>query len=302
MTVNIDNLAQAHKTLIVEYIQVLNQVSKLPTWILVELFMKDHYLPGFNSFNRYLLLISRPLFNISHSLIRWPTLRYLVRLFVESHIKGKLNELSVSYIYLLQTVSEDDTGVENIRSWLKESSETCEKLASTLISVQSAQGLLSTLWPIAASLLAAFLGVNSLREALATDKLIALAQWIILIPTPMIYLGIFVTSAFWYKRQLFTGFSFFDTLILPSQSQDSTRNIYQLEDEIFKLLDRGKVREFPYDMVSLPITFFSMSFLFLSDWLFGTTRMPDRSDLVFGLMMILGGIFMGFLTRSRKWK
>jgi hypothetical protein len=86
---------------------------------------------------------------------------------------------------------------------------------------------------------------------------------------------------------LFTGFTIFESLLLPSQSQEHRKNLYHVEDEIFNLVNNGKVREFPFDMFTLPITVFNLSSLSLSDWLLDTPGTPGTSDLVFGGLCFL---------------
>jgi len=52
----------------------------------------------------------------------------------------------------------------------------------------------------------------------------------------------FIYSAFTYKRKLFWGLQ-----------QETDKNVYQIEDKLFNLLEKGKTHEFPIDIVTFPI-------------------------------------------------
>lgn len=306
-----EEITHAHFVLLREYISVLNDVSKQKPWVvevgfldlepLIEMLditekRREHWML------RLLRILRIPLRSL-------PTLSYLVRLFVESHVKGKLNELSIAYSYLLQTIPQDYPSVENYRSWLKDTSETCERLSSTLRSLQSVKGVASTLWPVLVSAAATILGVSTLKELIDSYKAAAfnwadLLPWLTFIVFPLVYLGIFVTGAFWYKRELFTRLTFSESIvasILPAlfeRHQDSA-NIYQLENMVFSSLDRGKTLEFQWDILTVPITVGSFALLGLSDWIQDPSKSVDWPIVIISLVGIIGSIN---LISRRKWR
>jgi len=166
-----EEITNAHFVLIREYISVLNDVSKLKSWFVQVGFLDLEPIVEMADITEKRREYMRRSFRIYSLLLRsFPTLSYLVRLFVESHIKERLNELSVAYYYLLQTIPEDHPSVEKYRTWLKSSSETCEKLSSTLSSLQSAKGIASTLWPILVNIVATIVGISTLQELIDQYK------------------------------------------------------------------------------------------------------------------------------------
>lgn len=303
-----EDIARAHAALIGEYINALNQVSKLRSWLIyVELMDINPALEilGTTERRRKYVKILKDVLIPAFRLLRFPTYRfptlsYLIRLFVESHIKGKLNELSISYLYLLQTVPEKHPSAENYRTWLKDTSETCDKLSGTLSSLQSTKGLASTLWPIVVNVAAALLGVSTLKELFTNFSWANLLPWITFIAFPFIYFGIFMTGAFWYKRELFTGITLLESIMQPffKWTQDSANNVYQLEDHVFNLLGRGKNHEFRWDLITIPLSLFSFIPIGLSEWIQDPSKPVDWVFLGVILLAIIGSIS---IISLRKW-
>jgi len=238
-----------------------------------------------------------------------PTLSYLIRLFVESHIKEKLSELSIAYLYLIQTIPEDHPAAENYRAWLKDTSETCEKLSGTLNSLQSAKGLASIFWPILVNIAAALLGISTLKELFTRFSLANFLPWVIFIAIPFAYFFLFLTGAFWYKRELFMGAPFFESIMLSIFSlpddrpifpwlQDSTNNIYQLEDQVFNLLNRGKRHEFRWDILTMPFSFFVLALVGFSEWLNNPSQPISWPGIV---GFLLAAVLSMAIISLRKW-
>jgi hypothetical protein len=203
-------------------------------------------------------------------------------------------------LFLLQTVPESYPSAKEYRAWLKETSEACEKLSGTLSSLQSAKGLASTLWPILVNIAAALLGISTLRDLFTNFNWNSLLPWIAFIGFPFVYLGIFVTGAFWYKRELFTGVTLLESISqsFSAGTQELTKNVYQLEDHTFHLLDRGKSRELQWDMVTIPFSLLGLALVGLSDWIENPSSPVDWPILV----LILGLIFASISIISlRKW-
>jgi hypothetical protein len=164
-------------------------------------------------------------------------------LFVEGHIRRKLKELSKAYLYLSVKAAPD---AKEIREWTKEVSELCEKLAGTLASWSSVKGLVKLLWPLALGGLTAWLKVKDIWGVLEKlDRQTYLTIYFILV-FPAIYLFIFMSAAFSYKRAMFIpGFDAHEQPYVPGSPPHS--NVYLLEDRLFDLLGRGKMREGRWD-------------------------------------------------------
>jgi hypothetical protein len=306
----LEELTQAHSELIRDYILALNDVSKLKSlFVSVDFFGLDSYAvepsnPEKSSkyakvLAQFPLLIDR-LFPVP--ILRIPTLSYLVRLFVESHVKGKLQELSIAYLYLSNTLPDDYPAVENYRTWLKDTSETCDKLSATLSSFQSVKGLASALWPILIYIAGQMLGVTTLREAVQNVDVSSFLSWIVLIVFPILYFCLFITGAIWYKYELFTGFTLFESYFqrhIENTSFDE-QNVYQQEDRIFGLLNRGKVHEIPWDAVTFALV--PIGFILLV--VFDSSGNPiNRSDwILIGLMFLMSLLILVVVPRLRKWK
>ena len=249
MSVNIRNLKKAHYALIARYIDILNQVSKLPFFVPIHHYEVRWANPErrtitarlMNAYLKYFIL----------RLLKYFTLGYMVRLLTESHIKGKLNELSVAYSYLAQQNPRD----KSLVSWLKDTSEDCDKLAVTLTSWQSIRGLVGVLWPVALGIATTRLDVPSSYAILTkvhieASNLTRVGGLIYLLA----YLLCFVGLPFEKKRELFMpGFDLGEKPIDPSAKIENTT--YYLEDQVFNLVGRGKVREIPLDIVVIVLAY-----------------------------------------------
>jgi len=296
--VKLEDLAQAHYELIGRYISVLNEVSKMQSWfVIVDFFHSKHSVITALAAQAKPTRLNNFLGRMVKFQLQLPTLSYLVRLFVESHIKVKLNELSVAYLYLLQTIPEKNRANEKYRAWLKNASESCEMLSGTLNSLQSAKGLASTLWPLAVNATAALLGVSDLKDAFQVLHWSNILSLILFTAFPFVYFGLFMTTAFLHKRELFT-IPFWHRHQLPTISSDPAsvqvfiketlyyeNSIYKLENQIFNLLDRGKISEFQWDMLTLPLSLIGLFLTGIIDWL----QNPNKPfDWIFAGVMFLG--------------
>ena len=262
MNANLSDLKKAHSLLMSKYIDVLNQTANLPFFVAAQFkqVSAEDATPSkvpestASSDNQpekrgYLSLFT-DLFS----------LKYLVQLFVEAHIRGKMLELSVAYSYLAQKHLEDPEYL----TWLRETSEDCTKLAQTLTSWQSIRGIVSIWWPVLISLLTARLGLGSIYEIIDkihidTEILIILG---LIMVFPLIYLSIFISYAFASKRGLFMpGFDRNEKPIDPHEPADIRDTIYYLEDQVFHLAHRKKVREIPLDIIGLATGSFVFAFI-----------------------------------------
>jgi len=166
MTAKLDDLKRTHHTLMVEYVNILNHVSKLP-------FSVDSFQEG--------VVFSQENAHSNKSRIKAGKLslgerygfRFLIRLFVESHIKGKLSLLESSYVQLAQAFETaiDEPSNTEYQIWLKQAEEASAKFANTLSSWHSIRGLVNALWPVVVGFLVAKLGVNDIYQAILKVEL-----------------------------------------------------------------------------------------------------------------------------------
>jgi hypothetical protein len=77
VTAQLDEIKKAHHALMVEYVNILNRVSKLNFFV---------------DFQVTFPINNDKLISIGRLLMKYLTLAFLVRLFAEFHIKGKLRD------------------------------------------------------------------------------------------------------------------------------------------------------------------------------------------------------------------
>jgi hypothetical protein len=252
---NVDQIRLAHRQLIEHYVAVLNQVSQVSFFVRREPSGKK--IPIFMS-----------LFHLG----------VLVELFVESHIKKKLRKLEVSYTQLSQALTTEETAEDknDNQTWLQDTAEATAKFAQTLTSWTSVRGLISTVGPVAVGFIAASLRVDNIYQAVVAVNVGSLAVIGLILWFPFIYFCLFLSMAFAYKRQLFLlgskpfGRSNSDrskhrslfrprALLQKMRSEEQyeyPNNLYKAEDVLFVLLERGKGREFPVDIVAYVLASF----------------------------------------------
>jgi len=284
MTAKLEQLKEAHNTLMVEYVKILNQVSKLPFFVNVNKLNYKHPVSNDSQAN----IIKRtytsilPLLQMAgYFFFRIICIKYFVRLFIESHIKGKLAELKISYTHLSQSLSEDNPAESEFILWLNKTKESCDEFSKTLFSWRSIPGIIATLWPFGLSLLVSAF-ITNIYQAIPistppsspsepqADPYTAMQELqqefqksfgqsfqqelstiidimnVLVYSIPFIFL---LAAAFIGKRIIFLPGE-----DLWQQSSDNrpefTRNVYEFEDKLFALLDRGKSREFPIDLLA----------------------------------------------------
>lgn len=231
------------------------------------------------------------------------TIRPLVTLFVESHIKHKADKIRDLYI---QTALETES--DELEQWLIDRTDALDRFSRTLSSWKSLRGTLNTIWPIIPGFLIEAFRKESLRIVLSTDSLyqtIDTATTILIFPA--FYFVSFFVLSFDCKRSLF----FFPSGVLGSSipedvyEEDDSTNIYSLENHLFDTLNVRKRSEFPFDLLVKNIAWpLLLSLLFLSP---GLLTSPGRSAIIFTLLIILAiliaGIYYTFRSlRKREWK
>ncbi len=273
MTAQLDEIKKAHHALMVEYVNILNRVSKL------------HF---FVDFQVTFPINNDKLISIGRLLMKYLTLAFLVRLFAEFHIKGKLRELNASYVRHALVV--DELSMDKYQEWSKQTNEASAKFIDTLSLWQSLLGIVNNLWLLVSGLIITIfpflLGVsfiafvftelanlagklsdietnssNLSAQSTASEVLKFLIQSdpgffknLAIVLFLVAFLLILISLAFAYKRSLFlpgSGFLWFD--FVDTERARATNNVYEMEDGLFDLLEKGKIQEFPKDIATFAL-------------------------------------------------
>lgn len=292
MTAELDELRKTHYTLIKEYVNILNRASKLPFFYFFE--------RGLEREIRIFFIIIK-----TKSILR---ITFLVRPFVESHIKCKLNELRVSYVHLSQSLKIDEASTSEYRIWLMQAEEELTEFANTLSpwgDLRRLSSILVFLSPWIAGVLLVIFGGGSIFEVIIKIfKNINLLLYLLLL---IAYPSLIIFPSFSYKRILFGG----DIVEMEITEKDRTvTNIYEIEDRIFDLLEKEKIREIPIDIVSFILSYIIMTLIVIIVVFFYLDRIPVPSIIIalFGYMLIFTSYIIYLIfkkvsdIRGRKWR
>lgn len=292
MTAELDELRKTHYTLIKEYVNILNRASKLPFFYFFE--------RGLEREIRIFFIIIK-----TKSILR---ITFLVRPFVESHIKCKLNELRVSYVHLSQSLKIDEASTSEYRIWLMQAEEELTEFANTLSpwgDLRRLSSILVFLSPWIAGVLLVIFGGGSIFEVIIKIfKNINLLLYLLLL---IAYPSLIIFPSFSYKRILFGG----DIVEMEITEKDRTvTNVYEIEDRIFDLLEKEKIREIPIDIVSFILSYIILTLIVIIVVFFYLDRIPVPSIIIalFGYMLIFTSYIIYLIfkkvsdIRERKWR
>jgi len=227
----------------------------------------------------------------------WPIgslLPLLVRRLVGGHIRRRLIELGTIYLQLRQATY--DEGTQSVDPWLSETSKGCMEVAKRLPkwSLPSIAIIISIALPV--------LGLLSKIHGSGIAVALLLG-WVVLIWLIFIFLWVsFVPGrkAYLKKRELFLpGASNIDKAGTDKQDQRIAHNVYWLENELYKTLQRKKKNERQVDQllflwtfvitleltIGLTIQFLPLYWL-IADWVF---------------IVIFGWALGNWLLRKREW-
>lgn len=283
--VKLDEVRRYHYILMREYVNILNQISSLP------FFIDSFKVLGFSQKVLGRMAPLRLIMNI----LTW---KFLVKFFVESHIKGKLNELRNSYIQISQTfeiVRQDQ--IDDNQTWLSKVKEECTEFADTLPSWQNIRRLIIIIGTLIVGFFVATSNVNNIYQAILIIKFEVAIGLIIYAA----FSFLFISFTFDYKRSLFRpGSGFLWESILPQQHKESIKNIYNIEDNLFSLLGKTKIREFPVDIVAFAQIFivFGATAILLQQITNGRiiAIFIGCSFILIGIYSLINGI------QDRKWR
>ncbi len=277
----LQKLKQASQLLLMEYVRALAVVSRLSFFIN----RNEVELPSDG--------LSRKSFNFligKYSPFRILYLRPLVNFFIEIHIHKKLSELSTIFVqteFLVQnSLSSDDEYVE----WLKHVKKQSDKFQETLSSGKIVLNTLKVIFTFIVGLLIAIFGASSLSDLLAKILLLDLSvspeivkfavSSITLLLTVLFYAYFFFDATFAAKRSIFLGIG---------TELSSNHNIYKFENDIFRLVGRGKSKELPVDFLTRFILFASfIAFLFWIQSQFNSTVGNAPNTIILPCFSILG--------------
>jgi hypothetical protein len=294
IAVPLPELKNAHQELITHYIGLLDDVAHAPRFLQY----RYAHVTKPEQLKRLPAWLRKPLSWSYTPSPHLPTLRYLVHLFVEGHIRRKLKELSEAYLYLSVKAAPD---AKEIREWTKEVSELCEKLAGTLASWSSVEGLVKLLWPLALGGLTAWLGVKDIWEVLKkldTQTYLIIYGFLLF---PVIWLSIFMSNAFSYKRAMFIpGFDAHEQPYVPGSPPHS--NVYLLEDRLFGLLGRDKMREGRWDRYFIVLGCLIFGSVPVWGLFVSPSEPPTLSLWLCGGFFWMAALFAWFKGRKRQWQ
>ena len=240
-------LKNAHRDLLSEYANALATLSRLSFFVSLYEVYKAKKPPSIRRFIFYLINKYTP--------IRLVTLKPLVNLFVEYHIKSKLRELKIAYTQLKSMLPDYHSEREKYVTWISNAIEECDSLTKTLSSwgivadftkliVNTFVGVIISRYgaEILSFSIAKALSAAQIQPATPVDIRIVVGN-IAFFVLLALYSTIFIDPSFRMKREIFLGLT-----------NKDERNIYTAENNLFDLLKRGKTKEFPLDYMGLTIS------------------------------------------------
>ena len=184
----------------------------------------------------------------------------ITRALVEAHIKHKISELKVVYVYLEQSLTEAPS-VHNMEVWLHNAQEALTRFSATLVVLNSVRRLVAILWPLVIALVAIASIWNALFKLLGQGHLGFRREFIVLTPLVSLFILILFRRAAIRKREFFLSpvllpLSWVDNFRATPAAKVTVKNIYAAEDELFDIISRPKRKEVPLDTYALGACFF----------------------------------------------
>lgn len=181
--------------------------------------------------------------------------RGTVRFLCELHIRQKLLQLSKIYRQVGESVAAPD------RAWFVDTQETAERMAQSLAGWAPVRRAAASFFSVGAAVTAVLFGVDDAGDALAAALKWVLAMSSKALPLALLVLFIVVQQAFLWvveafeaKRDLFyiewrkaSGDPNPETSETWHRATPVSRNVYELEDDLYRELRREKPQEAPVD-------------------------------------------------------
>lgn len=220
-------LESAHLRLMGSYLTTANDATRLPVLLVTRRWCE----------------INRPTLGKPP----WLVLGFATKLFVESHLKRKLKELTDAYVQLESALSI--VGDREYRDWLRQVRDSMAAFRGSLSSVHRLRLTLGALWPALTGILGGVGLQVSFPGSIDPVVLLLIALVVLIDLGPYLYL--FLRSSFLVKRELLLP----GARLLERQPRETQRKlggqVYEVEDKLFQLLGRAKKKEVPVDAAGL---------------------------------------------------
>jgi hypothetical protein len=252
-------LNNAHRTLMQAYVASLGAVSRLSFFVSINELQppKESWLRRIIHFivwgkiSPFRLLIWRP----------------AVKLYVESHIHKKMNELAIGYSQLSLLVPELHSEEAKYLKWLVKAKNECEQLTSTISSGKIFLNAINYVLFVIANLFVAAWGAANLFDLIIRLSLLQppkiaveiIGKFLVFTFLALPFILAFVDVTFYAKR----------VILLNIGIEEGQPAVYKLENNLFSLINRGKTKETPLDLLILSFYFWAiLGFLWLIHLLF----------------------------------
>jgi hypothetical protein len=181
--------------------------------------------------------------------------RPITRNLVNSHIKGKLDELKAAYVRIEQITSNTDSTI-GFRKWLKDTQDSLSRFSATLTVMAAARRILVALWPLIVALVVLAPVWNYVVDQLHKERSrpVGLLLVITYITLAIVYIALLISVAARKKRRLFLA----PVFISPDSPSDSStssisrettaKNVYEVENDLFSCISKPKRAEFALDI------------------------------------------------------
>ncbi len=265
-----EEFQELHYLLLKEYFDLVKTISNLDFFVNIWEFRdKEKAQNMWEKISKFKLISKflKILGNMLVFLFRPFCLRPILKLYVESHIQRKLNELGAAYTQELFLLSEKDKP-----QWVREYVESYSTLSNTLTSWVSIKGFFTSI----IALVVAIYGAQNIGEfiQLAVEAIRGVS-WLQLSPENIVSLiRPYVTFSLYYLPLIAVFFIisfFFKRLLFKKQGS----NIYAIEDKIFQKLGREKRKEVAIDylLFALLFSFLPLLIIVFIMWI-GFSREP----------------------------
>lgn len=224
-------------------------------------------------FKKSKFLASRAILKLSYPSHTWVA-RSLVRLFVESHIRSKL-EVIIRYLRIETSACikepESNERAKKLKSYINQLDEFKKTLSGwnqpgkVVVEAPWLPAVIALATPALFQLIGKDTTVQLSLHALAALGLLLLYMYMLLSPLP-IHLGFRVKRAIFVEGKTKIRGYFRKHKLIKWVGFPKT-NIYQLEDQVFEVIGVPKPREFPLDFVMafLPFYFFLTAIVILEE-------------------------------------
>jgi hypothetical protein len=226
---------------------------------------------------------------IAQSLISLLSSRALAVALAEYHVRARLADLKAAYE---QGELTSSTGSDESESFYATAADQCQRLADTLSSWKRRQTFINTGLALVTTVWLAVIGADNVSEA---------ARQVVrgVVANPLHFL--FSTHVLWFipltVLLIILGTSFLRKRLAFLRGVDNEVSIYEHEDAVFGLLERGKAKELPIGMVVQVVLMLITVGAFLWDFFASGSRLALAAAIT---AVVLSGIFAVLEKRRGK--